>query len=203
MSVLLADLNALASDNFVGILLEFVIPGSDTLRICANNEDITFNGFTYSPFPIDIQQMSTAGKGENPTLELQVDNTTRVMESYLQQYDYYLKVNGVTTSKIEVTLYVVNTADLSEAIYTEYWEVSSWKTNAQWAIMTLGAKSPLTMRYPRGRILQNFCRWKFKSVQCGYSGSATECNKTLARCRELNNSGRIGAFPGVGKGIRI
>lgn len=36
------------------------------------------------------------------------------------------------------------------------------------------------------------------SGKCGYTGSETECNRSFARCEELNNKTRFGAFPSVG-----
>lgn len=39
------------------------------------------------------------------------------------------------------------------------------------------------------------CRFRFKDANCGYTGAATECNYTKARCKELNNFARFGGFP--------
>jgi len=36
------------------------------------------------------------------------------------------------------------------------------------------------------------------SGRCGYTGSETSCNRSLARCEELLNQLRFGGFPGVG-----
>ena len=39
------------------------------------------------------------------------------------------------------------------------------------------------------------CRWKkFKGTECGYSGSATWCDRTYARCQALGNAANFGGF---------
>jgi phage-related protein len=70
----------------------------------------------------------------------------------------------------------------------------------KWVSFTLGAPSPFRVRFPRNRILKDYCRWRFKSTECGYSGGETTCDKTLAQCRLRSNSARFGGFPGVGHG---
>jgi hypothetical protein len=80
------------------------------------------------------------------------------------------------------------------------------RTDARWATFTLGASNPSNIRFPRNRIMKNQCRHKFKGSdgRCGYSGGETSCNKTLSRCRELNNSERFGGRPGVGyAGLKV
>jgi lambda family phage minor tail protein L len=198
-----ADLNALQTDAVVVICLDIDIPATPQIHITNNNEDVIFGSNTYTPFPFQIGELGTASKGEVPELQIQIDNTNRIIEAYLQLYDQYLKVNGISGNDIELTLYVVNTKDTSSAIITEYFILTSFNTDNQWASFKLGALSPFTMRYPRRRLIQNFCTWKFKSAQCGYTGAEATCDKTLMRCRELNNSGRFGGFPGIGKGIRL
>lgn len=198
-----SELNSLNSQNAVVVLLDISIPANDNIRITNNNEDVVFGGNTYIPFPFDISELTTAGKGEVPEWSLQIDNTTRTIESYLQLYDQYLKINGVSGNGIDCTIYIVSTADLTSAILTEYFTLTSFSTNSNWATFKLGAKSPFTWRYPRRRILQNFCGWKFKSTQCGYGGWGVSCDKTLTTCRMYRNSSRFGGFPGIGKGIRL
>jgi lambda family phage minor tail protein L len=203
MTAIIADLNALSSDSVIAVLLEIEIPATPTVRICSNNEDVIFAGNTYLPFPFKLSELSTTAKGAVPEWQIQIDNTTRAIEQYLQLYDQYLKVHGISGNDIALTCYVVNTSDTSEAIMTEYFILTSFSTDTQWATFKLGARSPFTMRYPRRRILQNFCAWKFKSVSCGYAGSVASCDKSLSACRALDNAGRFGGFPGVGKGVRL
>lgn len=199
----IADINALAGDTVISVLLEITIPATDTIRICNNNENIVFGGESYQPFPFQLSELTNSSSGEVPEWQVQIDNTSRAIEQYLQYYDAYLKKNGVIGNEINMTCYVVNALDPAEAILTEYFVLTSFSTDSQWASFKLGAKSPFTMRFPRRRILQNFCGWKFKSTQCGYTGAGATCDKTLATCKTYSNSARFGGFPGISKGIRV
>ena len=64
----------------------------------------------------------------------------------------------------------------------------------------LSTKNPLAWRFPPRTIYKAACQWVFKSPECGYTGAATSCRKTIAACRALNNIARIGCFPGCGSG---
>lgn len=203
-SAYIQDLNNINSQNPVCVLLKIEIPGNtEPVFICNNNESITFDGNEYLPFGFSFEDLSSAGKGEVPQWSIQIDNTSRAIEQYMQLYNEYLKNNGVNGNAITCTCYCVSLFDLTEAILTEYFELSSFSSNSKYATFVLGAKSPFTFRYPRRRLIQSFCSWKFKGVKCAYSGSSTSCDKSLANCVLLGNTSRFGGFPGMGKGIRI
>lgn len=38
------------------------------------------------------------------------------------------------------------------------------------------------------------CQWGFKSVECGYTGTATSCNKTYSQCEDYSNTNNFGGF---------
>jgi hypothetical protein len=44
------------------------------------------------------------------------------------------------------------------------------------------------------RLAQATCPWIFGGTECGYSGGASRCNKTWARCRGLSNTDSFGGF---------
>jgi len=54
----------------------------------------------------------------------------------------------------------------------------------------------------QARNYAQLCTWRFKSAQCGYSGSETACNKTFARCQELAQTHRFNGFPSVTKALQ-
>lgn len=64
----------------------------------------------------------------------------------------------------------------------------------------LSTRNPLSWRFPARTIYKGVCQWAFKSPECGYTGNATSCARTIAACKELNNIERIGCFPGCGSG---
>ena len=198
----LQDLNSLGGDSVLLVALKIVIPSTPTIYIVRNGEGITFGGNFYQPFEFNIGEI-TAGKGETPQLQLQIDNTSRAIERYLIEYDTYLKLNGIDGNGITCELYVLNTNDLSEAVMTEYFELVDFKANNKMATFTLGTTSLFNKQYPPRKMYANFCSFKFKDSRCAYSGAITTCNKTLSDCRARNNSARYGGFVGLSSGLRV
>lgn len=41
------------------------------------------------------------------------------------------------------------------------------------------------------------CQFAFKDSRCGYKETETKCNKTISRCKELNNVINFGGYPSV------
>jgi lambda family phage minor tail protein L len=190
------------------VLVAVTIPGvGSPVRITANNETVSWQGYSWIPFPFDMDELVEESKGEVPQIVVKVGNQSRAMEQYLQDYDSYCKTNGF--SPITCDLYVVNSKNLGSATpeVQHTFDLKQTGTDAEWAYFTLGANNPYNRRAPLNRILRNQCRWVFKSTECGYGGATTSCNKTLSACRAMDggsNSVRYGGFPGVGnRGIRI
>lgn len=197
------DLNSLGGDGVLVVALEINIPACEPIFVVRNNEDILYNGNVYIAFPFEIEGLNQTSKDEVPTWAIRVDNTTRALENYILNYDNYIKQNGVNGNYIQCICRVLNTNDLSEPILEEYFELNQPLADSKWITFVLGASSPYSQQFPIKKIYQNFCQWKFKSVECGYVGTLTTCNKTLVDCRERDNSKRFLGFVGVGKGLRL
>ena len=194
-SIAIEEKNKLANSDSVFLLaLKITIPGVATpVRVVANTEDITWEGETWQAFPFEVNEITETESGEVPRIDVKVSNVSREMELYIHAYDLYCKTNGFYA--IECVLYVLNTLDLAnpDPVTWHVFELIQPKTDAMWVTFTLGAANPFNRRYPQRRLVPS-CQWKFKSDECGYSGVQSECNKTLSRCRELNNSSRFGGF---------
>lgn len=180
------------------LLLDIVLTDDTELYICRNNENVTFNGQLYTAVPFDIEPTKASARGEIPTVTLRVSNVTRALQPYLEKLD-----GGIGS---EITLRVVNTAHLDED-YSELeigFDVLSASSEVYWVTFILGAPNPLGKRFPSFQFIADHCRWRFKSVECGYSGKASACKRTLSDCRLLKNSGRFGGFPGLsGSAARV
>jgi phage-related protein len=194
------DKNALVTDAVFLILLKIEIPDTPTVYVTNNNESIDWNSNTYISFPFELEDINENTNSEVPEWTIKLSNANRVMERYLQEYDLYLKTNGIDGNEIKCTICVVNSNDLENTtpILEHNAVLSQPSTNAQWAIFKLSADSPYNKQFPPRKIMKNFCSWKFKSEQCGYSGDGDFCDKTLTTCRSYNNSPRFGGFIGVG-----
>ena len=71
--------------------------------------------------------------------------------------------------------------------------------------LTLSGFNPLEHKVPRTDLRKLLCRYKeFKGERCGYTGVATECDRTLEKCQELGNEKNFGGAPSLGwKGVFI
>ena len=190
------DLNKLASNEKLIVLLEVEIPSSDILYLANYNANVTFLGNEYQAFLFNMGEI-TSGKGEVPQFEIKIDNTSRGINSLMMDYDIYLKANGIEGNQIYANIIVVNTVDLSDYVLKERFELVSWDMDSHFASFKLGASNPFTQKYPLRQIYADFCQFKFKGTACAYSGLVTSCDKTLTTCRSLNNSPRFGGFAGV------
>lgn len=197
-TVLTSAANKLDQDDPWLVLLEINIPGIDPFYIVNNNEDVTFDGNVYVAFGFMITLPKENTKGEIPSIQLSIVNVTRTLQTYIEEYQ-----GGVGGT---VTLIVVNAGLLAEnyAELTLTLQILGAKSNSQYITFTLGGVNPLNRKFPPDQYIAMHCRFRFKGPKCGYSGSETDCNRNLDRCRELNNSARFGGFPGLdGQGIRL
>jgi phage-related protein len=181
-------------------LLELTLPAPDNtvFRIVPNNEDITFQGNVYSAFPIQIELPKESSTGEIQAVRLMVSNVTRTLQGHLEA------LNGGVGSTVRMI--IVNTAHLVEdyAELTMDFDVLSVECNAQWVTCKLGIANPMRRKFPGFKYMAGHCNWQFKSAECAYAGSATECDRTLAACTAKNNATRFGGYPGlVPGGLRV
>lgn len=199
------DKNSLGTDAVFHILLKVVIPGNEEIYVTNNTEDVVWGGKTWIAFYFDISELSENNTGEVPQWVITLDNRSRVVEAYLTMYDLYLKEHGILGNEVKATLYVVNSKDLDNTvpIKTATFELNEPSANSETATFVMSVSNPFTQSVPKRRFIQNFCYWKFKSPECGYTGAAETCDKTLKQCRAYGNNKRFGGFPGVGgSGIR-
>jgi len=209
--------NKLASTGAWIVLLKLTLTDDSIVRICKNSEDVIWpvtDGETWVAFPFELDEIGDSSKGEVPQFSVKIANVSRVMQAYNEAYD------GLVDSDVQIQVVHsinVTTAILGAGVNNVNPEVElNYKINGSysdnmWAVYTLGATNPYRMRFPRGRVMKHFCRYKdFKGDRCQYTGVDTSCDRTLATCRlKINadasiNSKHFGGAPGVGsKGIYV
>lgn len=189
--------NRLSSDTPFLILLDIGVvdpsTGSvaETLRYVRNTEGVTFNGFTYDPASFDIELKEESG---SPTsINLTIKDYTRIVQQRMQLYQ-----GGVGS---QVTVTVANGAALSKPPEVqEYFEVVAASSNAYAVSFTLGTENVITKAFPRRRQTRDYCQWRYKSAECGYTGNLATCDLTRNGpngCEAHSNVIRFGAFPGI------
>lgn len=197
--------NQLNSNSVWLSMLEINIPSvAETLRIVNNNEDITWKGFTWLKFPFELDEISQNANAETSQFQIKVGNVKNIIGQYIRQYDAYVKTNGF--APITVILYIINSKDLANTIpvYSTNLILTTSNLNHLEVSFTVSARDLFRARTPQTRMFPNSCRFKFKSTLCGYSGVVSTCDKSLSRCRQLDNSKRYGGFPAIGnQGVSI
>jgi hypothetical protein len=166
----------------------------ETLRVVANNEDITLLGETYvaSAFDVSLEESSE----ELPSISINVVDITQTIQRYMQDYKggngthvtmYIFFAPSTTVTHVESEYkFDVKSASSNADKYTVSWEV--------------GAENPLTLPIPARYQMKERCQWRYKSAECGYAGAMASCDLSLEGangCRAHDNHTRFGGLPGI------
>lgn len=151
---------------------------------------VTFDGIDYQFYPIAHSSLAEDNSGKIQRVTVFIANATREVQALLDEYDGFRERALTITQVWEQTL-LDPTAFISDTLAVKEVSVTESK-------VTLSLSSELdvlNIKIPRKVMTRTFCRFSFKSAECAYAGSETRCNRTLNRCRELENEARFGAFP--------
>lgn len=180
--LILADIEVV--DQNTGVVI-------DTVRIARNSENVTYMGNVYSANHFDVGTKQEHGEVKN--LIMTARDYRRALQAYLQEYD------GMVGS--HVTIYMVNAGALdAPAEIAEEFDVIIGSASDYQVSLTLGARNLLGMTVPKRNQLRDYCAWKYKSDECGYSGGLPTCDLTLNGdngCAAHNNTKNFGGFPGI------
>lgn len=153
--------------------------------------DITFNGITYSRFPISYDNIGENNRGQIDQVTVSISNVNRLIQGYLEQYDFRGKKVSIKTVWADA---LGDTDNLIEETYF----IDSYSSDESTVGFMLTSKfDVLDLSLPLRSYSRNYCQWKFKGTECGYAGGETSCNKTKQRCKALSNFSRFGGFPSV------
>jgi phage-related protein len=169
----------------------------ETLYLVRNTEQVTFNAHTYTPMSFDIEMREEAGQSHS--IRLTVKDYTRTIQQRMQDYQGGVGFN--------VTVTAVNAAALDKPPeIQEFFEVVAAESGNYTCTFSLGAENVLTKAFPRRRQTRDYCQWRYKSEECGYTGGLSTCDLTRNGpngCEAHSNVIRFGAFPGInGQDVR-
>lgn len=185
--------NKLASDNVALLLLEITYPAETPIYVCLNNATVIWNGRTWLPAIFSLSGLSETKDAEIPSVTLSFIDINRAITPVIDEHGGGM--GATVIMRVVNSKYLENTTPEIE----ETMEIIDCSIDYQNKIsLRLGAENLINRRCPQNRYLKNHCRFEFKDARCGYSGSATECNRTFANCKILLNQTRFGGFPGVG-----
>jgi len=164
---------------------------NNNLYFAEYDANVVYNGVTYTKFPLTHESVNENAQGEIEAVKVTIANVSRAIQAYLELYDWRNK---------KVTIKLVWADQLNDAdAYIDFtYYIDSYTASEQVVEFTLLPKTDvLDVNLPARLFSRNYCSWKFKSTECGYSGGETSCNKTQTRCKALNNYLRYGGFPSV------
>ena len=154
--------------------------------------DVVFAGHTYKKFPLKRSTITESRGGKVDTLRITISNVSREVQYYLENND------GLRGEKIRILQVWAGHLDEPTNYIEDIFYIESTVAGEHQAEFNLTSKFDVMDAVVPGRRLGRlYCQWVFKSTECGYSNGETECDKTLTRCRVLENQERFGGFPGV------
>jgi len=181
--------NKLASADPTVLLLEAQISGLDPIYLARNNENIVSNGNTYQAFSFELDVIQETSKGDIPNIQLRVNNVTRALEYYFDQYE------GFIDSK--VILSDVHVAHPNDVVIAMDADIMSSNSDDQWIYLSLGAPSPLLFRFPPETYIAEFCSWTPGGPECAKGEATNVCRRTHADCVLYQNTQRFGGHLGL------
>lgn len=173
-------------------LIEDYDGASNDLRFAEWDADVTFDSLVYTKFPITIDQIAENSRGSIDTVQVTVSNISRLIQSYLEDYDFRGK-------KVTIkTVFADQLADTT-SVFEDIFYVDSYTADQNNVVFVLSSKFDLMDINLPGRLYsRNYCRWTFKGTECGYSGSESSCKKIKSDCKvNKNNYARFGGFPSI------
>jgi lambda family phage minor tail protein L len=174
---------------FLYVLKEY--NGSDDLNFAGFDQDVTFAGTVYTRFPIKHEFVAENNQGQIDQVKITLANVSRLIELYLEQYDFRGK-------KVIIRTVWADQLSDPDAYIDDVFYIDNYTADQSNVEFTLTGKfDVLGVDLPARRYARNYCVWKFKSAECGYAGAELTCDKTQQRCKQLENYQRFGGFPSV------
>ncbi|MHA1736997.1 MAG: DUF1833 family protein, partial [Candidatus Heimdallarchaeota archaeon] len=145
--------NKLTSTGVWLLLLEFLYPGEDSIRICYNTENIVWNSETWLACPFQLGDVEEGREGKSTQVTLSVIDLTRTLTPILDGH------GGGVGAKVWVRIVHSDHLNLVDPELEEKFEIVDVSIDHLNKIdFTLGAENLMNYRSPSDRYLKNHCR---------------------------------------------
>lgn len=198
---------------------------SDNLYFCSGknslNQPIVWQGKTYQPLPINTSGFDVSSQGTLPTPKIVLANIDGLFSSLSMELDNLIGCKLIRKRTFGRFLDAVNFSEGNpEANPNEHFPDQVWifnrktkgdRMSIEWELSS--AFDQMGVQLPFGQITKNYCRWTYRSEDCGWTGgfftkedqatddpSKDKCAKRLSSCKcRFGDSAVLpfGAFPGV------
>lgn len=219
---LITEKNKLTSLGSWTWLAECDIDGTDAIRICAHDTQLTFDGNDYHPYPMGITDIDQDTEGNINSVNLTVSNIGLLAVSYVN-------AGNIDGRQVYLRLVHEDHLDDSDNVIETSWQVQGISYNEEAITFKLGMVNLLNIDFPREKFFRTRCRYvsRYGGVHCGYNTaltnlvgaqypnfSSSSCDGTLDGdngctahgANEVANNlpslhpKRFGGFPGIPKG---
>lgn len=223
-----ADIQKLEPGNIVELFEVDLTPfGGSLLRFHAGTNtllaNVTWAGNVYTAFPVKASGFEFNGQGQSPRPALLVSNIAGAITALVLQYEDIVGAKVTRIRTLAKYLDAVNfpggvnpSADPTAEFPRDIFYVDRKSTESPEVVeFELAAAMDVTgVMLPRRQIIQNVCPWKYRSTECGYTGTnyfdaddvATTvgndvCGKRLTSCQARFGQYAelpFGGFPAAG-----
>jgi lambda family phage minor tail protein L len=185
--------------------------------------DLVWQGNTYNAFPIEASGFEWNGKGQMPRPKVVVSNVLGTITALVLAYQDLIGCKFTRIRTLQKYLDVVNfitgnpdadpTAEFPRDVY--YIDRKSNETKDLVEFELAASLDLAGVALPRRQVVQNYCPWKYRGAECGYTGTnyfdtndapvaslaLDVCGKRLSSCRaRFGQYGELpyGGFPAAG-----
>lgn len=152
---------------------------STWVQLVRNNEEVSWTGLTFDPFPIAHSPIVTPADGKLVQISVTIPNVSNWLLSYLEQSQGFIGNRA--------SVFLVHAANLaSDQFLAFHFQVATGEVNEQAITLRLERPNWLSENDPEDRVSVNSCSFEFGGPKCGYIRNAVAafqtCGKTLSDC---------------------
>jgi len=167
---------------------------TETLRVCSDTAPLAWGGNTYAPLAFSVGSISEDLDGGLPGMSVDVANESAWLSQLIESG------GGIQGRDVSLTLIDTGILDDGQPLWSEDFQIDSVTANASEVRIGLAAVNLLAVPVPRRRFNRLSCTHAYKGSACAYAGALGTCSRSLVfanGCREHDNVGRYGGFPGI------
>jgi len=215
-AIIMVEKNLLATGSQWVWLYEIEVPTDPPTRyrFVQMEQQITFRGNIYYPFPITHTTMSQSESGNLPSITLTASNVSREIIATLESYKGLI---GQPCRIILTNLDASKGLEPDVAVMQQDFRIMTMTATEEACVAQLGDISLYETFFPGQRMMRHYCRHQYRSAECGYSVDSGDANY-LAACDKSLDGGngceahgasetaagvavihpnRFGGFPGI------
>lgn len=169
-SLFVTEKNRLHSTSPWWILVECPISSTQSIRVVHGPSNFTWNGNVYYAAALAVSSNKSNSEGSLESINLTVSNISGEFRSLIELGN--LDDKTVTIRRVHASS---GASDVLEYVF----QIQNIQMDDETISFVLSHANLLNKPFPANRYFRATCGWVYKSLECGYTGAITECDKTL------------------------